>query len=205
MLRIYSSCNEERPLEGFYRDGRAKDGLHSYCKTCISHRAAERYRRRKLGLPGLRPSSNVPQGHKRCPACSGVKPTGDFPRNRSTRDGRGSYCKPCHNAKTKATYTRLYGSSRHYHLLRRYGVGSAEVEALISAQAGLCAICREGRAEHVDHEHLTGRVRGVLCFNCNGGLGQFRDRPEVLKRAITYLEEHAWRTLVAPGAYRLSS
>ena len=75
----------------------------------------------------------------------------------------------------------------------------------MSQQSGVCAIGQEAPAAHVDHEHLTGKVRGVLCFNCNGGLGQFRDRPDVLKRAVAYLEEHAWRTLVAPGVYRLSS
>lgn len=45
----------------------------------------------------------------------------------------------------------------------------------------------------------------MLCSNCNGGLGQFKDNPDVLNRAVAYLEEHAWRTLVAPDVYRLSS
>ncbi len=134
-----------------------------------------------------------------------MKSLQDFPRNRSASGGRGGYCKPCHNAKGKATYTRLYGGTRHYHLQRRYGISATQVDELVTEQGGLCAICRTGKAEHVDHEHLTGRVRGMLCFNCNGGLGQFKDNPDVLKRAVAYLEEHAWRTLVAPGVYRLSS
>lgn len=59
---------------------------------------------------------------------------------------------------------------------------------MLAEQGGLCAICREAPAEHVDHDHATGRVRGLLCFNCNGALGQFRDRRDLMVRAIAYLD-----------------
>ena len=58
---------------------------------------------------------------------------------------------------------------------------------MLAEQDGLCAICREAPAEHVDHDHETERVRGLLCFNCNGALGQFRDRRDLMLRAIAYL------------------
>jgi Recombination endonuclease VII len=58
---------------------------------------------------------------------------------------------------------------------------------MLAAQSGLCAICREAPAEHVDHDHATNRVRGLLCFNCNGALGQFRDRTDLMLRAVAYL------------------
>ena len=58
---------------------------------------------------------------------------------------------------------------------------------MLAAQGGLCAICREAPAEHVDHDHETGQVRGLLCFNCNGALGQFRDRTDLMLRAVAYL------------------
>jgi hypothetical protein len=91
----------------------------------------------------------------------------------------------------------LHGGSRHYHLVRRYGVTAAQIEERISVQAGLCVICRRslGGKPHVDHDHETGEVRGVLCFNCNGGLGQFGDDAERLRRAIAYLDG----SLLAPS------
>jgi len=54
----------------------------------------------------------------------------------------------------------LHGSSRHYHLKRRYGIGASEVEALIREQGGVCPICDRSDPEHVDHDHETGQVRG---------------------------------------------
>jgi Recombination endonuclease VII len=111
-----------------------------------------------------------------------------FPRNRRTRDGRHAYCKPCHNARCRETRERLYGGSRHYHLKRRYGIGASDFDELVGAQDGRCAVCGRTDPDHVDHDHATGAVRGVLCFNCNGGLGQFGDDIERLYAAISYLE-----------------
>lgn len=86
---------------------------------------------------------------------------------------------------------RLYGGTRHYHLVRRYGIGAADVDALILKQGGVCLICGKPDPEHVDHDHGTRTARGVLCFNCNGGLGQFRDDLHAMRNAIEYLEDGA--------------
>jgi recombination endonuclease VII len=59
---------------------------------------------------------------------------------------------------------------------------------MFAEQSGGCAICREAKAEHVDHDHATGRVRGLLCFNCNGALGQFRDRTDLMLPAVEYTQ-----------------
>jgi hypothetical protein len=60
---------------------------------------------------------------------------------------------------------------------------------MIEAQGGTCATCG-AKPEHVDHDHKTGRVRGVLCFNCNQALGNVRDDVLTLSRLGTYLREH---------------
>jgi hypothetical protein len=98
------------------------------------------------------------------------------------------------------------GGARSYRLRRRYGITAAEADAMLEAQGGLCALCRERPAEHVDHDHLTGKVRGMLCSCCNQGLGNFRDRADVLRSAIDYLERTTWtRQRERPGVYRLTS
>lgn len=98
-----------------------------------------------------------------------------------------TYCKPCHNTMTRENKER-HGGARNYHLRRRYGITAEHFDRMFAEQGGVCAICREAKAEHVDHDHHTNRVRGLLCFNCNGALGQFRDRRDLMLRAIAYLD-----------------
>ncbi|WP_280138712.1 endonuclease VII domain-containing protein [Trujillonella endophytica] len=112
-----------------------------------------------------------------------------FGRNAASRSGINSYCKPCHNARGRRS-KEAAGGGRTYHLRRRYGITAADFDAMLAAQGGLCAICASAPAEHVDHDHDTGRVRRLLCFNCNGGLGQLRDDPGVLRAAARYVEHH---------------
>jgi hypothetical protein len=127
---------------------------------------------------------------KRCPDCGEWKPESEFPRNKNYKDGRHPYCKPCHNARGKESKQRLYGGTRHYHLKRRYGIGADEFDELVRQQGGVRPICGREDPEHVDHSHVTGKVRGVLCFNCNGGLGQFKGSAEALTNAAAYLAMH---------------
>lgn len=74
--------------------------------------------------------------------------------------------------------------------MQKYGLGAAEVAALAAAQGGVCAVCQRKPAVQVDHDHKTGKVRGVLCDGCNGGIGAFGEDLELLERAARYLE--AW-------------
>jgi hypothetical protein len=138
----------------------------------------------------------VPPGSKWCPDCGSVKLLQDFVRNSGAPSGWSPYCKPCHNARGKASKEKV-GGSRTYHLKRRYGITAEQADAMLEAQGGVCAICRAAPAAHVDHDHSTGRVRALLCFNCNGGLGQFRDDPFLLQMAAFYVKHHDQRQAIA--------
>jgi Recombination endonuclease VII len=85
---------------------------------------------------------------------------------------------------------RLYGGQRNFLLNLRYGIGEEDVQRMLEEQNGLCAVCERQPAEHVDHCHETKKVRGLLCFNCNGALGRFEDDVEILQRAVDYLVAH---------------
>jgi hypothetical protein len=84
-------------------------------------------------------------------------------------------------------YPREYFRNRHY--LTKYGITSAERDAMASAQGNACAICKRTETQplHLDHCHETGKVRGLLCGPCNQGLGLFREDPNRLRAAAEYL------------------
>jgi Recombination endonuclease VII len=201
-------CGEDRPASEFWRRKQSPDGLALYCKACFGARnqAAAEARARAEGrtIQPRRPQqSNVPDGSKYCGSCDRVLPLEEFVRNRTTSSGYGSYCRPCQNAKSNESRIRLHGGARHYHLKRRYGIGADEVLEMLRRQWFHCPVCvcrLTLETAHVDHDHRTGQVRAVLCFNCNGGLGQFRDDPRVLRRAAAYLEGSEWQqTKPEPG------
>ncbi|WP_433528618.1 endonuclease VII domain-containing protein [Micromonospora sp. CA-263727] len=201
-------CGEWKALEEFCSSSKRPLGRGSYCKPCFNERSKASYAKRmrlKQGR-GVKQAREVPEGHRFCADCDSVKPLVEFPRNRADSSGYATYCKPCHNTRTRETKQRLYGGSREYHLRRRYGIGQKEFDELLAEQGGVCGVCGDLDPEHVDHDHRTGWVRGILCFNCNGGLGQFRDSPTRLARAITYLRGTTWqRVLIHPGVYQMCS
>ena len=89
------------------------------------------------------------------------------------------------------------------HLKRRYGISRAEYDALLERQGGVCAICRKPSKETlcVDHCHVTGRIRGLLCRKCNFGLGCLADDQATLIAALAYLA-HGAADGAGAAAYR---
>lgn len=89
------------------------------------------------------------------------------------------------------------GNRRRYHLLKSYGVDEQWYQDTLEAQNHACAICRKPHEEsryemlYIDHDHVTGAARGLLCQHCNHGLGKFYDNTALLEQAILYLREHS--------------
>ena len=204
-MKVCRDCGKDLPLTAFSPSKKNRDGRTSYCRPCFRVRDAA-YRAARAAAQGkaVRPRAVLPDGQARCPACDTIKPLTDFGRRSGERTGRVSYCYPCFNRIKEESRQRVHGGSRNYHLRRRYGITQAEADAFFDRQGGLCALCRERPAQHVDHDHLTGKVRGMLCSCCNQGLGNFRDRADVMRAAIAYLETHSWqKRRVAAGVYEL--
>src|ERR1700722_11033189 len=84
-------------------------------------------------------------------------------------------------------------NARKWSMSRLYGISWDEYHAIEARQGGCCAICglafeRARNGLHVDHDHETGVVRGLLCQRCNNGIGCMNDDPAILRKAIAYLE-----------------
>lgn len=105
-------------------------------------------------------------------------------------------CKKC-----RLKYNRAYRSPvsaekrREYHLRDTYGIPAEMYDVLLAIQGGGCAICGaspeiDGCRLAIDHDHDTGKIRALLCRKCNTGLGNFREDPDLLRRAVAYLERH---------------
>jgi hypothetical protein len=98
-----------------------------------------------------------------------------------------------YNAYTRARRQRpeVKAADRAGHLKRKFDLTPLQYAIKLAEQQGVCLICgrtpAEGKSLDVDHDHKSGRVRGLLCRNCNQGLGKFFDDPLVLASAIAYL------------------
>lgn len=121
-----------------------------------------------------------------CKTCGVAKPLEEFPPAKGYKDGRKPHCKPCKHAYNKRYYTPEV--RQKYARQAAYGVTPEAFSAMLDAQGGCCAICTGAMPNpHIDHDHATGKVRGLLCKLCNAGLGQFKDDVARLSQAITYL------------------
>lgn len=123
-----------------------------------------------------------------CRDCKVMKPESDFHPSRLKRP-QTPYCRLCMSRRSKEWVTRNPDYFRRYQV-GKYGLTLEEWDTLFAAQDHRCAICRGscGDKPCVDHCHDSGRVRGILCNNCNRALGLFADDRNRLMNAVAYLE-----------------
>lgn len=116
---------------------------------------------------------------------------------RPPREPKGGHDNAAYQKEYRAKNRQLY---RDKERLRNFGLTAEQYAEMLLAQGNKCAICgneetatRMGNVKSlaVDHDHKTGKVRGLLCNECNQGLGKFRDSREMLLSAARYLEQHA--------------
>ena len=137
-----------------------------------------------------------------CCSCQEWKELSLFHKDSSSPRQHAYYCKACANSKSRA-YHHKHKTTEHYKYKKRngwikeaHGLTLQEYTEKLAAQDFLCAICEvklltQGHLTHLDHDHKTGKLRAFLCTNCNRGLGHFQDSPNLLAKAITYLESHS--------------
>jgi len=149
---------------------------------------------------------------KNCNKCQISKPLSEFSRRADSKDGYRNQCQQClnsikalwkrNNPEVCRTYNttwrknnpqKVLKSSMRCHYKKEYGITFEQKDIMVAKQNNRCRICCKSfklpRDIHVDHSHTTKKVRGILCSNCNTGLGKFQDNITFLKAAIKYLKE----------------
>jgi hypothetical protein len=160
------------------------------CSRCKREQPIENFRRR---------SGRPPTGKRlgRCSPCIACeKEMAKTPHRREQANRRVLEFKQRLKERDCAELRRR---EREANLKRKYGFGEAEYGRLLAAHDGVCAICSQpptkgrGNRLHVDHDHGTGAIRGLLCTTCNTGLGNLNDDIDLLLKAVAYLARHARR------------
>lgn len=141
---------------------------------------------------------------KTCTTCFQIKELGYFYKRSSSPDQHSPHCKVCDNERRKKwrqnNPVRQQESNRNRQLLKRYGITLDDYEKMFEEQDKKCGICgtEENYSGHtgprkewsfsVDHCHETGKIRGLLCNDCNRALGLFKDSQMLLNKAIAWLD-----------------
>jgi len=162
-MKRCNKCGTIKPLDDFYKSAGMRDGHRNDCRVCNLREKQERYRA----------NPDVAKARVKRWQQANAERVNEYHRHRRLEPA-------------------VKRAERAGHLKRKYGITIDQYEALLEAQGGGCAICgRPPRSDislHVDHDHKTGRIRGILCFSCNNALADFGEDHAVLAKAIAYLD-----------------
>jgi hypothetical protein len=202
--KLCKKCLIEKPISDFGVDRRrTKIYIQSWCKICsnIASLASARKRYAQENV-GRREAQREKEARRRleknqvlekpCATCKQVLPRKEFLLCTSSSGYKflGNICRICRNASRKAWIKTKKDGLRHIQLKRDYGITLDEYNAMMNEQNGACVIClKEPVKRHldVDHCHVTGQVRGLLCSKCNLALGLLNDSPNLFQSAADYL------------------
>lgn len=161
-----SRCYKVKPLGDFHRYQRSPDGRQNYCKVCTTEIS-----RTKRDSPITRPEYLAQrrqhyQDNRERLRAEAAQRLREFPEAQAL-------------------------ASRKSRLKKTWGLTLGQYDEMVDAQMGRCHLCHRPPTRNnlaVDHDHVTGRVRMLLCDPCNLGIGSLRDDPELLRRAADYIE-----------------
>jgi hypothetical protein len=155
-------CGEVKPLDEFYAEKGCRDGRRPECKSCNGAK-------RKLWYQANREK--------------------EIARVKAWQQANAE--RHSANQRTRRERPDVKARERQGHLRRKFNITQERYEELLAAQGGGCAVCskrpKPGKSLHVDHDHTTGAVRGLLCFSCNAALGHLRDDPALIDALMAYV------------------
>lgn len=163
-----STCKQAKACDSFYKNRCARDGFAHECKECARNRVRSAYyktdERRATDRARYQSRVGTPEGKARL-----------YESNRKYKQSEKG---------------KLAAWARY--LLKNYAMSLEAYDRLLESQGGRCAVCRvkpqPGRRLHIDHDHVTYRVRGILCGKCNQAIGLLNENPVLFDRAKSYLQ-----------------
>jgi hypothetical protein len=183
--RRCTTCRQWKEYSEYHKNKNHEPQIKHNCKMCIAEKQYKKtqakYKKIEKIYGKITPKSYgiLTETHKRCPKCLEWKTHDQFQKNKTKLMNLAIHCASCTSV---------------CDLQKRYGIGLEEFTDLLAKQGGGCAICGAARGSKkvarlfVDHDHKTGKVRGLLCSHCNSMLGHSRDKVSNLRRGIQYLE-----------------
>jgi hypothetical protein len=185
-LKICCTCRAKKSITEFSKCSGAVDGLQAVCKEC-RHKSVTSAEGRQARLEYDR---KYRDGHREANRASGRKYRENHleERRESARLGARRI--------RKERPLEVSSQSRRSLLFSNYGMTEADYDRMFEQQKGVCAICGKEQTHSpvhngylcVDHDHVTGKTRGLLCRKCNMALGHVDDSVDVLKKMIAYIE-----------------
>lgn len=208
-LKTCNKCGEDKLLDQYWKDHRAPSGLVGSCKACASEQrkqyVASNKPAKKRWYENRKAAAKADQVSEiTCATCDTTKHVSEFYKNCATKTGYQIYCKVCvqdvwkekyhTDAQFKVDVIKRATESKRKNV---YGVPPERFNEILLEQGNKCAICvrdLDGSTfkmrGNMDHNHQTGKPRGILCAHCNQALGMFQDSIKVLRCAVEYLEKH---------------
>lgn len=173
-----STCGENKDIKYFsFRTDTNK--FRDQCKKCHKGYKTDKYDKIK-NIKSL-----LKDNLKQCSKCKETKKLNEFNNDKSTITRKTSHCKNC--ISLRFTKEKL----RDLHYKTRYKLELGTYDILYESLNGKCQICnRKFDKLYIDHCHITGIVRGLLCNKCNSGLGMLEDNRQYLENAISYLDKN---------------
>lgn len=129
---------------------------------------------------------------KRCTKCANNQEDSCFYTHKNAKDGLRDICKTCSSDQSKLYQTFNKERIRIRIARKKYGITTEWYYKTLSSQNNSCAGCNKVFVDvpHVDHDHSTGKVRGLLCGNCNRALGLLHEDTDTMIRLVGYLNQH---------------
>lgn len=161
-MKICARCKEEKSFDQFGKKG---NGYQSYCIQC------RRIKQKEWVAADPKRSERI------------KKRAAEWAKNNPEK------AKINRNKYRAKNLESIKEKSSHQHRERTYGITKEDYEHMLNAQNGVCAICKKDSKLWVDHNHLTGKIRGLLCPSCNTFIGYIETYSELIDKAKKYIKD----------------